>query len=77
MRISACARSPRFLYNIFWRWDEAVLCAPIWSEIDSGKGCKIVSRFGVSRDVGAIGGLAGAEGLEPTTYGFGDRRSTN
>lgn len=21
--------------------------------------------------------LAGAEGLEPTTYGFGDRRSTN
>jgi hypothetical protein len=22
-------------------------------------------------------GLAGAEGLEPTTYGFGDRHSTN
>ena len=26
---------------------------------------------------GGLRGAAGAEGLEPPTYGFGDRRSTN
>ena len=44
----------------------------------NGKGNPRLSRFGpAGRKNNAFGSMAGAEGLEPPTLGFGDRCSTN
>ena len=40
-------------------------------------GCYILAGIVLVATYGVQQGLAGAEGLEPPTYGFGDRRSTN
>ena len=44
-----------------------------WNEIKMKKALKSLENLGKSR----LFVLAGAEGLEPTTHGFGDQYSTN